>query len=310
MMIRHFMFAAAALTLVACNSETSGPLTEAPDQTSSETPDPKAEALVERAEKIAENRALAAKFSKAAFVDFDPEAAEPLLSERYIQHNPIVPDKREAFVNFLPVLKQSGLKITNTGMIIDEEFVVMHHFVTNTAAVLGHDAVVAIDVFRVQDGVFDEHWDNVTAVTNANPSGRTQIDGNKTITDIENTDSNKALVIDFVESVLIGGDYSRMSEFVVDDVAQHNSNWADGRDAWAEGLAAEDENGKVLRFDKVQLSVAEGNMVFVGSEGAFESKPAASFNIFRISDGKIVEHWDVVELIPAEEKWAHQNGKF
>lgn len=310
MILRHMICAATLLTLAGCEISATGPLIEIPSQTENELNMQEAEAMAVRAATIAQNRDLAVKFSQAAFTDFDPEATRGLISERYIQHNPMIPSGRDALLNLLTALKQSEVVINNTGMIIDEEFVVMHHFVTNTAAVLGQDAVVAIDVFRVQDGVFDEHWDAVTAKTSANLSGRTQFDGNKTVTDLERTDDNKALVLDFVESVLIGGEYTRMSDFVAADLAQHNSNWADGREAWMEGLTAENANGKVIRFDKVHLSVAEGNLVFVGSEGAFENEHAAIFNIFRVANGMIVEQWDSIELIPAEDQWAHTNGKF
>jgi predicted SnoaL-like aldol condensation-catalyzing enzyme len=53
-------------------------------------------------------------------------------------------------------------------------------------------------------------------------------------------------------------------------------------------------------------TVAEGN--FAASEGAFGGKPTAFFDLFRVDNGKIAEHWDVMADIPA--KMAHGNGKF
>jgi predicted SnoaL-like aldol condensation-catalyzing enzyme len=44
------------------------------------------------------------------------------------------------------------------------------------------------------------------------------------------------------------------------------------------------------------------------SEGTFGDTPTAYYDLFRLDDGKIVEHWDVIQEIPAE--MAHDNGKF
>ncbi len=36
----------------------------------------------------------------------------------------------------------------------------------------------------------------------------------------------------------------------------------------------------------------------------------AYYDLFRLADGKIVEHWDVIETIPTKENWKNTNGKF
>jgi hypothetical protein len=40
-------------------------------------------------------------------------------------------------------------------------------------------------------------------------------------------------------------------------------------------------------------TVAEGNFVFAASEGTFGGKPTAFFDLFRVDNGKVAEHWDV-----------------
>jgi predicted SnoaL-like aldol condensation-catalyzing enzyme len=54
--------------------------------------------------------------------------------------------------------------------------------------------------------------------------------------------------------------------------------------------------------------VAEGNFVVTASEGTLGGEPTAFFDLFRVEDGWIVEHWDVISTIPSE--MAHENGKF
>lgn len=46
------------------------------------------------------------------------------------------------------------------------------------------------------------------------------------------------------------------------------------------------------------------------SEGEFAGKAAAFYDLFRLDAGKLVEHWDVIEAIPARTEWKNANGKF
>jgi predicted SnoaL-like aldol condensation-catalyzing enzyme len=47
------------------------------------------------------------------------------------------------------------------------------------------------------------------------------------------------------------------------------------------------------------------------SEGKFgKGDHVAYYDLFRLEEGKIVEHWDVIENIPAESEWKNTNGKF
>lgn len=46
------------------------------------------------------------------------------------------------------------------------------------------------------------------------------------------------------------------------------------------------------------------------SEGSFGGRPASFYDLFRVENGKIAEHWDTLETIPVREAWKNQNGKF
>jgi predicted SnoaL-like aldol condensation-catalyzing enzyme len=56
--------------------------------------------------------------------------------------------------------------------------------------------------------------------------------------------------------------------------------------------------------------LGEGNFVLVTSEGSFGGKSTSFYDLFRVADGKIAEHWDTIETIPAEDQWKNKNGKF
>ena len=56
--------------------------------------------------------------------------------------------------------------------------------------------------------------------------------------------------------------------------------------------------------------LGEGNFVLVVSEGSYADQPMAFYDLFRVENGKIAEHWDTLETIPPETTWQNQNGKF
>ncbi|WP_228464552.1 nuclear transport factor 2 family protein [Chryseobacterium antibioticum] len=45
-------------------------------------------------------------------------------------------------------------------------------------------------------------------------------------------------------------------------------------------------------------------------EGTMGGKHTSFYDLFRIENGKIMEHWDTIEEIPAKENWKNNNGKF
>ncbi len=247
--------------------------------------------------------------TKAIFTDFDQAAAAALLAEDYIQHNPGVPTGAAAIIGFLPGLKASGIASTTHRVLAEDDLVVLHNTYTNAQA-FGGDTLVAFDVFRIENGRVAEHWDNLQERTPANASGRTLTDGPTEVTDLELTQANKALVAEFADVVLLGGNFSRATEFVVGRTSyhQHNPLIGDGLDALGEVFTALAEQGNAITYDKIHRIVAEGNFVFLMAEGTFGSTPTAFFDLFRVEGGLIVEHWDVIAPIPSE--MAHTNGKF
>jgi predicted SnoaL-like aldol condensation-catalyzing enzyme len=46
------------------------------------------------------------------------------------------------------------------------------------------------------------------------------------------------------------------------------------------------------------------------SEGRFAGKHVAFYDLFRVAQGVIAEHWDTIEEIPPRDAWQNTNGKF
>lgn len=244
----------------------------------------------------------------AILINFDPAAAEKFLAPGYIQHNPVVPTGPAAILGFIPVLKESEIEVKTHRVIAEGDLVVLHNSYTN-AQVFGAEQLVGFDVFRVENGQIIEHWDNLTPITPPNPSGHSQTDGPTEISDPGKTAENKALVTDFVNTILKRGEVDRITEFLsTETYIQHNSQIADGLDGLGAALAAMADQGIDMIYTDTHLVVAEGDFVFTASEGTLGGAPTAYFDLFRVADGKIVEHWDVISDIPSE--MAHDNGKF
>jgi predicted SnoaL-like aldol condensation-catalyzing enzyme len=46
------------------------------------------------------------------------------------------------------------------------------------------------------------------------------------------------------------------------------------------------------------------------SEGSFAGAATSFYDLFRVENGKIAEHWDTIEAIPDRSAWKNDNGKF
>lgn len=237
----------------------------------------------------------------------DQNAISYINPNKYIQHNLAVADGLAGFGEVMKMLPEGSAKAKVIRTIQDDEYVALH----TEYDFFGPKA--GFDIFRFEDGLIVEHWDNLQDVAKPNPSGRTQFDGATEITDVNKTDENKAIVSDFVQTILMKGDMSQISKFIGDkdsDYIQHNVAVADGLSGLGVALKQLAEAGMPMVYSKNHLIIGEGNFVLSVSEGQFMSQHVAFYDLFRVDNGKIVEHWDTIEAIPPKSEWKNGNGKF
>jgi predicted SnoaL-like aldol condensation-catalyzing enzyme len=254
------------------------------------------------------NKQVAINAVNALFRDYDVEGIKKYFAQDYIQHNPHVPTGIEPVIGFAPLLKKAGTTTQNHRMIADGDFVVMHNTYDNAEA-FGARKVVTFDIFRIANGKVAEHWDAINPLVELTASGRTQVDGPIQITDLNKTQANKTLVKNFVDDVLFGKAPQKITEYInPNQYHQHNVGIKDGLDGLNEAIGQLIAQNNMFKYTKVHKVLGEGNFVVTVSEGEWNGKPQAFYDLFRVENNQIVEHWDVVQEIPAQ--MAHNNDMF
>lgn len=244
------------------------------------------------------------------FAAGDTEKAASLLAEGYIQHNLTYGTGRDAFVGSVAYLASAPVKTTvNNVRSFEDGDKVFLQTIYNFA---GTGDQVAFDIFRFDnDGKIAEHWDNLAALFEPNPSGHTQTDGTTEIKDLDKTEDNRKLVENFLYDVMQGNNLIKTPDYFDGDTyIQHNTAIADGVSGLNEALGALAEAGIEMIYDKVHMVLAQGNYVLAVSEGTYGGAQTAYYDLWRVENGKIAEHWDVMETIAEESTWQNQNGKF
>jgi predicted SnoaL-like aldol condensation-catalyzing enzyme len=238
----------------------------------------------------------------------DPTAVDRHFGDPFKQHDPDLADGLAGMKSFAAEIASSpAADITIYRTLVDGDFVLLH---SRYQGVGRHASVIAFDLFRFENGKIVEHWGGQEAEAPPNLSGRTQVGGATEILDREKTEENRTLVRAFRETVMVALHFERIEEFIEDaHYAQHASQIGDGIARLRERIASVAKEGGQLYLTPRRY-VAEGNFVLVLSEGDIPTGPTALYDLFRVENGKIVEHWDVLTPIPPRDRWRNSNGPF
>ncbi len=239
----------------------------------------------------------------------DPTVVDRHFAESFVQHDPSLVDGLAGMKSFgVEVASAPTADITIYRTLVDGDFVLLHSRYQGVARYAG--SVVAFDLFRFKDGKIVEHWGGQESEAPPNLSGRTQVDGPTEVLDREKTEANRTLVRTYRETVMVSLRFDRIEEFIEDaHYAQHASKIGDGIARLRDRIASVAKEGGQLYLTPRRF-VAEGNFVLVLSEGDLPSGPTALYDLFRVENRKIVEHWDVLTPIPPRDQWRNSNGPF
>lgn len=256
----------------------------------------------------AENKRLVIEALENTLLAGDVDAVGRYFADDIIQHNEMFANGIEAQKGVVGFLAGNGtFKADYVRVIADDDLVAVHARYEG----FGETAMIAFDVFRVEDGKIAEHWDNLIPEQPANPSGRTQIDGETAITDLDRTEANKAKVKEFLTRALIDHEQVDFTRYINPaKYLQHNPMVADGLDGFGAFMAEMARQGITMDYTEIHQVIGEGNFVLTLSEGALGNEPTAFYDLFRLEDGLIVEHWDVIAPMPAADAPHNEAGKF
>jgi len=239
----------------------------------------------------------------------DATAVDWYFAEPFIQHDPNIADGFSGMKSFAAeVARSPAADITIYRTLVDGDFVLLHSRYEGVARYAG--PAIAFDLFRFKDGKIVEHWGGQEPEAPPNLSGRTQVDGPTEVRDREKTEVNRTLVRTYRETVMVSLRFDRIEEFIEGaHYAQHASKIGDGIARLRDRIASVAKEGGKLHLIPRRF-VAEGNFVLVLTEGDLPSGPTALYDLFRVENGKIVEHWDVLTPIPPHDQWKNANGPF
>jgi predicted SnoaL-like aldol condensation-catalyzing enzyme len=227
------------------------------------------------------------------FVRRDPSAVDRHYTEDFVQHSPLAPDGREGLRQFVRSIPDD-FRVDLVRVLDDHGTVVAHSAYEG----LGPEPLVGFDVFRVEDGRIAEHWDVFEPLRTSSDGARPQLDGPVAVKDHERTQDNKRIAAEWVEAALVAGDRRAVQDHMSSrGCTEHTARTPDGPQP---------------AYQRLRRVVGEGNFVLTvaeavtGGDGA--TGTVACYDLWRLDDGRIVEHWGVAQPVP--ERMAHANGVF
>lgn len=106
-------------------------------------------------------------------------------------------------------------------------------------------------------------------------------------------EQNKALVLKAFDALFNQRDYAAAERFWSDTYIQHSAHIAPGRDGLFDLIRTLPDT---LRYEN-QIILAEGDTVIAHGRFSGNGRPVAwiAADIVRIEDGRLAEHWDVLQ---------------
>ncbi len=174
------------------------------------------------------------------------EAVGYINPNKYIQHNLGAADGLAGFGALLKALPPGSAKVNTVRAFEDGNYVFTHTDYNFFGPKIG------FDIFSFEDGKIVEHWDNLQETTGPNPSGHTMTDGPTTSTELDKTETNKALAHSFVNDILVNGRMEKLTGYIDgDNYTQHNPQIADGLSGLGEALEYMASQGIAMKYSAV-----------------------------------------------------------
>ncbi|WP_157831482.1 nuclear transport factor 2 family protein [Confluentibacter flavum] len=120
------------------------------------------------------------------------------------------------------------------------------------------------------------------------------------VTEPNITETNRKIVEDFADIFYTQKNVTKAFEkYVSEDYIQHNPNILDGPKAAIDALKPMFDNTEATFIIKQMLVDGDMAMILIHAKKDSTVLGGAVADIYRLEEGKIVEHWDIKEEIPS-----------
>src|ERR1700682_5898171 len=239
-----------------------------------------------------------------SFETGDSRALSFIDPAKYIQHNLRLGDGVKALADRIRAIPKGSVKVNTLRAFRDGNFVFTH-----SEYDFGEPRV-GFDIFRFGNGLIVEHWDNLQKA--ASKPSHSMGDGPRIASDLDKTDANKVVLKSYMDEIFVQKRRERFaSYFDGNNYIQHNPLiLEDGLTGLLAGVQALAKQSLTVEYDGVHMILGEGNFVLVVNAGKFGGTPTGIYDLYRVANRKIAEHWDTLEAIPPRDAWKNANGKF
>ncbi|MEM6994885.1 MAG: nuclear transport factor 2 family protein [Myxococcota bacterium] len=234
----------------------------------------------------------------------DPASVDVIHPDHYTQHNPQTQTGRAGLAALFAKLSKTAPRVNLVRVFSDGDYVFAHTEYDFSTRRIG------FEVFRFEGAHTVEHWDNIQPRQGPNASGHSMVDGPTEATDLADTERNRDRVRTYLREVVVNRRHDRLAEYLDPGYTQHNAELVDGIEAVRGKLERSFEGGPAVVYTHVHRVLAEGNFVLAVSEGQLRGVHSAFYDLFRVADVRLVEHWDTIEAVAPKSEWQHDNGKF
>ncbi|GGK63468.1 nuclear transport factor 2 family protein [Amphritea balenae] len=233
----------------------------------------------------------------------DPASVEVVNEAKYIQHNPHTQEGSIGLAELFQRLSLSNPRVNIVRVFEDGDFIFAHTEYDFSSSKIG------FEIFRFENDQAVEHWDNIQPRRGPNPSKHSMVDGETKAVDLNKTEPNRLIVHSFIDEVLIKGRLNTLDHYIDgSNYTEHNPSMSDDLSALKASLSQPGSNG--ITYKKNHRLLAEGSFVLSVSEGYLNGVHSSFYDLFRVVDDMIVEHWDTTEAVPPRAEWKNDNGKF
>ena len=222
----------------------------------------------------------------------------------YIQHNPAAPTGAQALRDFVTGVKAAypDSHVVVKHALAEGDLVILH---SNFVLENGSKGIAAFDIFRIQQGKIAEHWDVLQQVPDTTASGHDMFSTLSTPRLPWPDPHASAAATKRAGTALLNGitahhDVTAYDRYAVDPYYQHNPQLGDGITPAKQYFTAlfaayPDFGGSTKRV------IAEGDYVAVHSHIKLtaDDPGLAAVDLLRVRNGKVVEHWDVLQPVPS-----------